>query len=170
MELVLKIVVGGWQLPKFAKSFILDICQGSERVLTRFQSCMIWLLPFLFGLYIKYLTKTRERFSEEVYCCNYIYCYLNQWKLLYISENYTITIRRIWKQTFCLQKHGMCSIKKEVLKNFTNLQENTCLFLKRLLKVRLRHCCFPVNFTKFLLTTVLQNICEGLLLCFFFFY
>ena len=33
-----------------------------------------------------------------------------------------------------------------------------------LLRTRLWHRCFPMNFTKFLRTPILQNICEGLLL------
>ena len=53
--------------------------------------------------------------------------------------------------------------KKRVLRNFANLQENTCTrvsFLIKLqagpatlLKKRLWHRCFPVNFAKFLRTT-----------------
>ena len=43
----------------------------------------------------------------------------------------------------------------EKFHKFTGKDLSRSLFLKHLLKVRLRHCCFPVNFTKFLLTTVL---------------
>ena len=47
-----------------------------------------------------------------------------------------------------------CSVKKDFLKVLQNSQENTCTRLKpsTLLKKRLWHRCFPVNFAKFLRT------------------
>ena len=47
------------------------------------------------------------------------------------------TIQRIWKQTYCLQKHQRCSIKKGVLKNFAKFTgKHLCqrLFLKPFIK------------------------------------
>ena len=64
--------------------------------------------------------------------------------ILYIaaqkSENYDtkgkLLIYTTNLEKLCLQKHQRCSIKKEVLKNFTNLQENTCIcvFFKKFWK------------------------------------
>ena len=60
--------------------------------------------------------------------------------------------------------------KKGVLENFAISQENTCVgvdFLKKLkplLEKRLQHRCFPVKFAKFLRATIFKNICERLLL------
>ena len=63
-----------------------------------------------------------------------------------------------------------CSLKKAFLEISQNLQENTCArvsFLIKLqasailLKTRLWHRCFPVNFTKFLITTFSQNTSGG---------
>ena len=70
-----------------------------------------------------------------------------------------------------------CSVKKVFLEVSRNSQENTCpesLFNKvnnnkglrpaTLLKKRLFHRCFPVNFAKFLRTPFLQNTSGRLLL------
>ena len=64
--------------------------------------------------------------------------------------------------------HQRCSIKKGVLRNFTEFTaKHLCqsLFFNKvagrmsatLLKKRLWHRCFPVNFVKFLRTPFLQN-------------
>ena len=66
---------------------------------------------------------------------------------------------------FCSYKssHPRCSIKKGVLKNltkFTGKHLSQSLFLiklQALLKNRLWHKCFPVNFVKFSRTPFLQN-------------
>ena len=65
-------------------------------------------------------------------------------------------------------------IKKVFLRNSQNSQENICarVFFKKvkgvrpgtLLKNKLWHRCFPVNFAKFLRAPVLQNSYERLLL------
>ena len=68
--------------------------------------------------------------------------------------------------------HLGCSIKKGVLKNFAKLTgKHLCqsLFFNKvlivfLLKKRLSHRCFPVNFVKFLKTPFLQNTTGRLLL------
>ena len=71
--------------------------------------------------------------------------------------------------------HQMCSIEIGVLKNFTKFTgKHLCqsLFLNKvaglrpatLLKKRLWHRCFPVNFAKFLRTPFLQNTSGRLLL------
>ena len=67
--------------------------------------------------------------------------------------------------------HQRCSIKKDVLKNFADSQENTCAGFSgfsafpgpaTLFKKRLWHRRFPVNFAKYLRTPILKNICERL--------
>ena len=70
--------------------------------------------------------------------------------------------------------HRGCSIKKAVLKNvamFTGKHLCWNLFLinnnnrsETLLKTRLQHRSFPVNFAKFLRSPILKNIYERLLL------
>ena len=73
--------------------------------------------------------------------------------------------------------HQRCSMKKGVLKNFVNFTgKHMCqsLFFNKvaglrpaaLLKKRLRHRWFPVNFAEFLITTFLQNTSGRLLLSF----
>ena len=58
----------------------------------------------------------------------------------------------------------MCSVKKLFLEISQNSQENTCTRFSFLIKLqvsflinRLCHRCFPVNFEKFLRTSLLQN-------------
>ena len=71
--------------------------------------------------------------------------------------------------------HQRCSIKKRVLRNFTEFTgKHLCqsLFFKKvlglspatLLKKRLRHRCYRVNFVKLLRTHFLQNTSKRLLL------
>ena len=56
--------------------------------------------------------------------------------------------------------------KKGVLKNYPKFTgKHLCQSLySTLLKKRLWHRCFPVNFTEFLKTPILKNICERLIL------
>ena len=64
--------------------------------------------------------------------------------------------------------HRRCFVKKGVLKNFANFTGKhlrwsllqACNFIKK----RLQHWCFPVKFAKFLRTSILNKICERLLL------
>ena len=70
--------------------------------------------------------------------------------------------------------HQRCSVKKGVLKNFTNFTGKhvlESLFNKvaglkayNFLKNRLQHRCFPVKSLKFFRATILKNICKRLLL------
>ena len=64
--------------------------------------------------------------------------------------------------------HGRCSMKKIFLKISQNSQENTCARVRpaTLLKKRLWHRCFPVNFAKVLRTSFLQNTSGSLFLPF----
>ena len=59
----------------------------------------------------------------------------------------------------------MCSVKKRVLIKFRKFHRKT-LVLESVLKKRLQHRCFPVKHAKFLITAILKNICEQLLLKF----
>ena len=88
--------------------------------------------------------------------------------------NFTLTIRVL---VIDRSSHWRCSVKKMFLEILQNSLENTCArfsFLIKLqasgnrhqttlLKKRLWHRCFPVNFLKFLRTHFLQNT-SGLLL------
>ena len=71
--------------------------------------------------------------------------------------------------------HRMCSVRKDVLRNFAKSTEKhlrRSIFFNKvadlnpatLLKKRLWHRCFPVNFVKFLRTPFLQNTSGRLLL------
>ena len=71
--------------------------------------------------------------------------------------------------------HQKCSVRKDVLRNFTNFTaKHLCqsLFVNKaagltpatLLKKRLWHRCFSMNFVTFLRTRFLQNASERLLL------
>ena len=63
----------------------------------------------------------------------------------------------------------MCSVKKVFLEISQNLQENICgrvSFLIKLLKRRLCHRYFPVNFKKFLRTPFSQSNSSGCFWCY----
>ena len=64
--------------------------------------------------------------------------------------------------------HRRCSVKKMFLEISQNLQENACtrasFLINTLLKKRLWHRCFPVNFAKFLRRPFSQNTSGRLLL------
>ena len=77
--------------------------------------------------------------------------------------------------SFYRSSHRRCSVKEGVLRNFAKIQENTCArasFLitlqvsATLLKKRLWHRCFPVNFAKFLRHLFSKNISGSCLFCF----
>ena len=72
-------------------------------------------------------------------------------------------------QTFFRSSHQMCSMKKVVLKNNSRCSRFSFLIKLQaapatLVKNRLWHRCFPVNFAKVLRTLVLQNTSGRLLL------
>ena len=70
---------------------------------------------------------------------------------------------------FIRSSHQMCSVKKGVLKILFNSEENTCIEASldkvsvlrpaTLLKRRLSHSCFPVNFCEILRTSFSQIFC-----------
>ena len=60
--------------------------------------------------------------------------------------------------------HHRCSVKKGVLTNFAKFLGKDQAPPATLLKKRLRHRCFPVNFAKFLRTPFSQNTSRRLLL------
>ena len=67
-------------------------------------------------------------------------------------------------QTPSRNSHWRCSVTKVFLKICEISQENICVGVS--FKKRLQHKCFPVKFLKFLITPILKNICERLLLSF----
>ena len=80
-----------------------------------------------------------------------------------------------WSLIIVKSSHQRCSMKQGVLRNFTkftgkylcqNIIVNKVAGLRpaTLLKKRLWHRCFPVNFVKFLRTRFLQNTSGRLLL------
>ena len=86
-------------------------------------------------------------------------------------------VKHLWQSFLATNKssHLRCFVKKVFLKISQNSQENTCLRvsffnevaglrLSTLLKERLWHRYFPVNFAQFLRTSLLQNTSGRLLL------
>ena len=81
----------------------------------------------------------------------------------------------VWKTIRDRSSHQRYSVRKVIFRNFTKFtRKHLCqsLFFKKvvglrpatLLKKRLSHKCFPVNFVKFLRTPFLQNTSWQLLL------
>ena len=76
-----------------------------------------------------------------------------------------IIVIRIINAIIIIRSSTISVLQKEVcLKNLQNSQENTCARVSILLKKKLRHRCFPVNFAKFLKTPFLKNTSGQLLL------
>ena len=76
-------------------------------------------------------------------------------------------LNHVWNRNF-RSSHQRCSVRKGVLRNFTKFAgKHLCqsLFFNKvaglrptaLLKKRLWHRCFPMDFVKFLRTPILQN-------------
>ena len=89
---------------------------------------------------------------------SYTSCSINCWSI--VSSEKMIVFR---------SRHRMCSGRKCVLRKFRKIHGKTpvpeypeYLFL---LKKRLWHSCFPVNFVKFLRTLFSENTSGRLLLC-----
>ena len=108
----------------------------------------------------------------------YIFCVLKMIavisKLLFIfllhthTQKYTnsaFSSRMVFSlpQSFFRSSHQRCSVRKVFLEISQNSQENTCASARpeTLLKKRLSHRCFHVNFVKFLRTLFLQNTSGG---------
>ena len=105
-------------------------------------------------------------------CCNDYQSYsttrITLWQFPLCSSTKTITwlINR--------SSHQRCSVKKMFLEISQNSQESTCsmvfvliklqVWSATLLRKRLWHRCFPVNFAKFLRAPLLQNTSRRLLL------
>ena len=110
--------------------------------------------------------KSHILYIKEVSSSN---SYWNLWFLL-ITKHWTVNVRNIAQNIYDLygSSHQKCSVKKGVLKNFakfTGKHRSQSLFLNKvagstpatLLKKRLWHRCFPVNFAKFLRMSMLLN-------------
>ena len=98
-----------------------------------------------------------------------------KYRKLFQSERLVVMLL-ILKVSVFRSSHRRCSMKKGVLRNFTKFRgKRLCqsLFFNKvaglrpatLLKKRLWHRCFPVNFAKFLRTPFSQNTSGRLLLC-----
>ena len=82
-----------------------------------------------------------------------------------LSSFVKLKLLQNWLQITFRSSHQRCSVKKTLLEISQDSQENTCAIVS-LLKKKLWHRCFPVNFAKFLRTPFLQNISGRLLLHF----
>ena len=98
--------------------------------------------------------------------CYFLWCFFCLgWVILYLLATFHLNFSKFfpWKQF--RSSHRRCSIRKGVLRNSQNSQENTystkSLFFNKVKR------CFPVNFAKFQRTSFLQNISEWLLLAVF---
>ena len=91
------------------------------------------------------------------------------------AKNRSICMAYCKLKTILRSSHLRCSVRKRVLRNFAKFTgKYLCqslffnkvagLRLATLLKKRLWHRYFPVNFAKFLWTPFLQNICGRVLL------
>ena len=93
------------------------------------------------------------------------YLYLKKFKILKCLSYYGSFRKYLLRKSNSKRKknrksHRRCSVKKGVLRNFAKITEkHLCQSLRSatLLKKRLWHRCFPVNFEKFLRTPFLQN-------------
>ena len=109
-----------------------------------------------------------------------------RWSYPYVYLFYGLLFTSMWfmdlfsqKIIFYSSSRQRCSVKKGVLINCTNSQENTCAKASFLINsqawgLQLSHMYFPVNFAKFSRTPYLHNTSGWLLLilsvaCFFYF-
>ena len=101
----------------------------------------------------------RENFVLQIICQN-----LSKCRMLWLSVSLKKNIQ-IRRYSPARSSHQRCSIRKAVFRNFAKFTENICqslffnkvavLGLTTLLKKRLWHRCFPVDFAKFLRTPFL---------------
>ena len=85
------------------------------------------------------------------------FCVAKFWSVHFSSSKFLLTFR---------SSHRRCSVRIGVLRNFAIHRKTPVLGLRpaTLLKKRLWHRCFPVNFAKFLRTPFLQTTSRRLLL------
>ena len=88
-------------------------------------------------------------------------------QLKYADVKPVFLIPELTRKAIDRSSHRRCSMKKDVLENFTKFTgKQLCqsLFLIKVAGLRFWHNCFPVNFLKFLRTPILQNTSGPLLL------
>ena len=125
-------------------------------------------------MYVHVKCRTNKWFLNFVWLM-YIYFIFAYWDIvcllfsLFNSSFLQIYKNTVHENTETATRGVLC--KKVFLEVSKNSQENTCArasfnknYLKTLLKKRLWHRCFPVNFVKFLWTPFLQNTSGRLLL------
>ena len=143
----------------------------TDHIISKFQMYKNFLQQLLLGPFMNTLL---QMISYYDYIWRFIFETCNM--LIRSMGNNKIRKFRIYTRS----SHQRCSIKKGVLRNFTKFTgKHLCqslffnkvagLRLATLLKKRLWHRCFPVNFVKFLRTPVLQNTSGRLLLLHLFF-
>ena len=95
-----------------------------------------------------------------VFGCIWLYSYvhnLNEWVLAIRCRFSQITFRNSRPQVFCKK----IPVLEFLFNKFAGLWPTTLLKRhSRSIKKILWHKCFPVNFVKFLKTSILQNNCE----------
>ena len=110
-------------------------------------------------------------FSLWKFSLNIIYCMFSKWLGVFLNQIFTLSSNKI-DEIIDRNSHRRCSVIKGVLRNFVKFTEKklyqslffnevTSLRPATLLKNRLWHRCFPVIFTKFLRTPILQNTSGG---------
>ena len=126
--------------------------KASNRVLLLLK---YWLRP---------LTLRRKKFHSSCFSSNFPKLYgpavLENTLGYYWGICKTEMIKKFMLKQSFRNSHRRCSIKKDVIKNFTK-------FTGTLLKAWLWHKCFLVNFVRFLRTLFSQSTSGGLLLKFY---
>ena len=122
-------------------------------------------------MYVHVKCRTKKWFLNFVWLMYIYFCILGYrlFTIQFIQTLLQIYKNTVHENTETATRGVLC--KKVFLEVSKNSQENTCArasfnknYLKTLLKKRLWHRCFPVNFVKFLRTPFLQNTSGRLLL------
>ena len=122
-------------------------------------------------MYVHVKCRTKKWFLNFVWLMYIYFCILGYrlFTIQFIQTLLQIYKNTVHENTETATRGVLC--KKVFLEVSKNSQENTCArasfnknYLKTLLKKRLWHRCFPVNFVKFLWTPFLQNTSGRLLL------
>ena len=119
----------------------ISIPQGKEKL----QFLCSYVLLKLINHGIRLKTRTFFFIWPSLFSCN-----------TKVNLNYCVGVKEKWPKKSCRNQDTeavarMCPVKKVFLEMSQNSQENTCVRIS-LLKKRLWHRCFPMNFVTFLRT------------------
>ena len=142
----------------------------------------IWVRETMLPYKLSYLggSKFASKFASAGFCATPVGCFVPSFMKVWFCDwkFYNIIERTTWKGLrFSEEVAHRCSVKKSVFRNFAQITgKHLCqsLFFDKvpalrpatLLKKRLWHRCFPVNFVKFLRTPFLKEHLRWLLLVF----